>query len=275
MPIALWLEAVAPAFLVALGWAGLLRRNKRAKLSVRLAELGPLLGFIAGFAVAVQGLPFFGNVAQHRVGEMAVLAVLVALGLALLPPGPRLTRYIAFAAALLAVFETLPGAIMTEHDLIIAAFAAIASVLILDRLASLVPSGPAALLVLAIAAIGLAAIAVEAHAALIGILALALAGGCAGWLVWARPWAKAALTPAAIIGAGMAFAAIGTALAQSAPRPPWAVILLLAAFWAEAIRQRLPFRAGKKRKKSALPSGLAIAAALPALAAAALGLLIS
>jgi hypothetical protein len=275
MPIALWLETVLPAFLVALGWAGLLRRNKRAKLSVRLAEAAPVLGFLAGFAVAVQGLPFFGNVAQHRVGETAVLAFLAALGLALLPPGPRLTRYLAFGAALLAVFWMVPAAIMTERDFAIAALAGTASVLVLDRLASLLPSGPAALLILVVATIGLAAIAVEAHAVLIGVLALALAGSGAGWLVWTRPWAKTALSPAAIIGAGMVFAALGTALAQSAPRPPWALLLLLAAFWAETIRARLPPLAGRSRRKSSRPSALAVAAALPVLAAAALGLLLA
>ncbi|MGB8841073.1 MAG: hypothetical protein WCC64_08355, partial [Aliidongia sp.] len=73
-----WLYAIVPPFLVALGVTGLLRPGRR-KFARALGEIGPVLGFLAGFVGVVRGVPFVSNVAHHRIGEAAVLALAAAV----------------------------------------------------------------------------------------------------------------------------------------------------------------------------------------------------
>ncbi|MEI9986483.1 MAG: hypothetical protein WDN69_26910 [Aliidongia sp.] len=91
MSFTFWLLAGLPPFLVALGVTGLLRVRGKPKggrkWSAGLAETGPVLGFLAGFIGIAQGVPFLANMAHHRVGEAAVLALAVAVGFALVRPG--------------------------------------------------------------------------------------------------------------------------------------------------------------------------------------------
>jgi len=263
-----WLLAALPPFLVALGIAGLLRarvkRKGRSNRFAALAETGPVLGFLAGFIAIAQGIPFLNNVAQHRIGEAAVLALAAVCAFAMLPPGPRLGRYAALVTAVLAIWWQLPaGALAAEQWLTFAA-AALVAIFVQDRLVMLARNGVAGLLVLVVAASGLAAVATMAHAGLLGALALALATGCAGWLVWARPFGKAPPALAATIGGGMVFAALGFACFENAARMPWALAPLLACFWAEAIVTRLPPLARLAKKKPQRPWVLTLAAALPA-----------
>ena len=273
-----WLLAALPPFLVALGVAGLLRaRPKRKggpKRLAALAEMAPVLGFIAGFIAVAQGIPFLNNVAQHRVGEAAVLALAVTIGLALMEPGPRFGRYAALVAAVVALWwQLLAGALAAEQWLAFAG-AALAAIFVQDRLVMLARGGVAGLLVLVVAAIGLSVVAACAHAGLLGALALALAAGCAGALVWARSFGKAPLAIAATAGAGMVFAALGFACFESAARTPWALAPLLACFWAETIVARLPPLARLAKKKPQRPLALTLAAALPAGLAVALAVLL-
>jgi len=276
MFLSFWLFAVLPPFLVALGVTGLLRLRAGRKLGPRLAETGPVLGFLAGFVGIAQGLPFLNNVANHRVGEGAVLALAAGIALALLPPGPRVGRYLALASGLLAVYWQLPGGQLPAEAWLIAAAAACLAVLVLDRLVLLARTGAAAILVLAIAALGLAAVALSAlHGGLLGGMALALAAGCAGWLVWARPFGKVKLGHAAVVSGGMVFVTLAFVISQGAAHPPWALVPLLACFWAEAILQRLPVPARLGKKKPLRPVLLAAAAAIPALVAAVLGVFLA
>jgi hypothetical protein len=270
MNLSFWLFAAVPPFLVALGATVLLRHWGGRKLGFRLAELAPVLGFLVGFIGVVRGVPFLNMIAHRRVGETAVLALAAGLGLALLPPGPRLGRYGAVGAALLAVYWQVPGGQIPAEDMLIAAGAALAAVLILDRLVDLARTGAAAPLVLAIAAAGLTVIAFSARAGLLGGLALALAAGSVGWLAWNRPFDKARLSLAAALSGGMVFVAVAFAVVQNAARPAWTLAPLLACFWAETILRHLPLPARRTKKKARPPLALAAAAALPAAAAAAL-----
>ena len=273
-----WLLAALPPFLVALGVAGLLgSRSKRKGSATRLpalAETGPLLGFLAGFIAIAQGIPFLNNVAQHRIGEAAMLALPVACGLALLDPGPRVGRYAALAVAVLAVWWQLPAGALAAEQWLAFAGAALVAIFVQDRLVMLARNGVAGLLVLVIAAAALAVVAAFAHAGLLGSLSLALATGCAGWLVWARPFGKAPPALAATVGGGMVFAALGFACFENAARMPWALAPLLGCFWAEAILTRLPPLARLGKKKPQRPLALAVAAALPAVLAVALAVLL-
>jgi hypothetical protein len=277
-----WLLAALAPFLVALGIAGLLRRRDKPKTrrkaapenGQRLAETAPVLGFLTGFVGIVQGVPFLNSTAHHRVGEASVLALAATLGLALLAPGLRTTRYLSLGLSLLAIFWQLPSGELPAEDWLTAAIAGILSALVLDRLVLLARAGTAALLVLAIASLGLAVVALCAHAGLLGAMSLALAGGCAGWLVWARPFDKAGPAAAAAIGAGMVFAGLAFATWRDTARTPWALFPLLTCFWAEPILRRLPVLAPRNRKKPAPPLALAAAAALPATVTAAVAVLV-
>jgi hypothetical protein len=273
-----WLLAALPPFLVALGVAGLLRaRAKRKggpKRVAALAETAPVLGFIAGFIAVAQGIPFLNNVAQHRVGEAAVLALAVTIGLALLDPGPRFGRYAALAAAVLALWWQLPAGALAAEQWLAFAGAALVAIFVQDRLVMLARGGVAGLLVLTLAAAALAVIAACSHAGLLGALALALAAGCVGSLVWARPFGKALPALAATIGGGMVFAALGFACFESAARMPWALAPLLACFWTESIMVRLPPLVRLAKKKPQRPLALTVAAALPAGLAVALAVLL-
>lgn len=265
-----WLYAAAAALLVALGAAGLLKHRAGRKLGPRLAEAAPVLGFLAGFVALAQGLPFLNGVPQHQVGEVGVLALGLAIALASLPPGPRLGRYLALGAGLLAVLWQLPGGQVPGSVWLQAGAAAVLAWLVLDRLVLLAPSGAAALFILAMTAFGLGLIGMAAHAGLLGGMALALAAACAGLLVWLRPWPKAKLGLAVPLGAGMVLVALGFATMESAARTPWALALLLPAFWAETIVRRVPAlaRLGKKKPQRVLV--LAGTAALPVVVAIAL-----
>ncbi len=273
-----WLLAALPPFLVALGIAGLLRPGPKRKgapqRGTTLAGTAPVLGFIAGFVAVAQGIPFLNNVAQHRIGEAAVLALAVAIALALLDPGPRFGRYAALLMAVLALWWQLPAGALAAEQWLIFAGAALVAIFVQDRLVMLARGGVAGLLVLMIAAAGLSVVAAFAHAGLLGALALALATGCAGYLVWARPFGKAPPALAATIGGGMVFAALGFACLESAARMPWALAPLLAAFWAEAIMARLPPLARLAKKKPQRPLALTLAAALPVALAVALAVLL-
>ncbi len=123
------------------------------------------------------------------------------------------------------------------------------------------------MLVLAIAALGLTVIAVSAHAGLLGGMALALAAACIGWLAWARPFGKAPPALAATASGGMVFAALGFATLEGAARTPWALLPLIACFWADAILRRVPLLARLAKQKPQRPLVLALAAALPAILA--------
>jgi hypothetical protein len=265
-----WLYAAAAALLVALGAAGLLKHRAGRKLGPRLAEAAPVLGFLAGFVALAQGLPFLNGVPQHQVGEVGVLALGLAIALASLPPGPRLGRYLALGAGLLAVLWQVPGGQVPGSVWLQAGAAALLAWLALDRLVLLAPSGAAALLILAMTAFGLGLIGMAAHAGLLGGMALALAAACAGLLVWLRPWPKAKLGLAVPLGAGMVFVALGFATMESAARTPWTLALLLPAFWAETIMRLVPAlaRLGKKKPQRVLV--LAGTAALPVVVAIAL-----
>ena len=273
-----WLLAALPPFLVALGVAGLLRARPKRKGGPRglasLAETAPVLGFIAGFIAVTQGVPFLNNVAQHRVGEAAVLALAVTIGLALLDPGPRFGRYAALLAAVVALWWQLPAGALAAEQWLAFAGAALVAIFVQDRLVMLARSGVAGLLVLLVAASGLSVVAACSHAGLLGALALALAAGCAGALIWARPFGKAMPALAATIGGGMVFAALGFACFESAARTPWALAPLLACFWAETIVARLPPLARLAKKKPQRPLALTLAAALPAGLAVALAVLL-
>lgn len=270
MPSLTWLYAAAAALLVALGAAGLLKYRAGRKLGPRLAEAAPVLGFLAGFVALAQGLPFLNNVPQHPVGEVGVVALGLAIVLAVLPPGPRLGRYLALGAGVVAVLWQVPGGQVPEAVWLQAGAAALLSWLALDRLVLLAPSGAAAPLILAMTALGLGLIGVAAHAGLLGGMALALAAACAGLLVWLRPWSKAKLGLAVPLGAGMVLAALGFATLAGAARTPWALVLLLPGFWAETIMRRVPAlaRLGKKKPQRVLV--LAGTAAIPVVAAVAL-----
>ena len=176
-----WLLAALPSFLVALGIAGLLRARAKRKggpkrLAV-LAETAPVLGFIAGFIATAQGIPFLNNVTQHRVGEAAVLALAVTIGLALLDPGPRFGRYAALVAAVLALWWQLPAGALAAEQWLVFAGAALVAIFVQDRLVMLARGGVAGLLVLVVAAAGLSIVAASSHAGLLGARALALATG--------------------------------------------------------------------------------------------------
>jgi len=271
-----WVYAVLPPFLVSLGASGLLRFRVGSKLGLRLAEIGPVLGFLVGFIGIAQGVPFLNNVANHPVGELAVFALATGIGLALLPPGPRLGRILAVGAALLAIFWQLSSGILPAEQWLVAGTAASVAILVLDRLVLLARIGASTMLVLAIASLSLIAISVSAKAPLpLSGMALALAAACAGWLVWARPFGKIKLCLAAAVSAGMVFVTLAFKISQSAAHPPWALAPLIACFWAEAILQRLPVPAKLGKKKPLRPLLLAAAAAIPALAAAVLGVFLA
>jgi hypothetical protein len=260
-----WLYASLPPFLVALGVTRLLRPGRR-KFGRTLAEIGPVLGFLAGFVGVVRGVPFLNNVAHHRIGEGAVLALAVAFALALTGPGPRLGRYAALGAAVLALVWQAQG-----DDWPVVAVACLVALLILDRLVFLARIGASAMLVLALASLGLAMVAISARAGLLGGLALALAAASAGWLVWARPFGSAKPGLAAAVSGGMVFVTLAFAVAQSAARTPWSLAPLLACFWAEAILRQLPFIARWAKRKQRRPAALALSAALPVAVAMVLG----
>ena len=270
MNVTFWLFAAVPPFLVALGATVLLRHWGGRKLGFRLSEITPVLGFLVGFIGLVRGVPFLNMIAHRRIGETALLALITGVALALLPPGPRLGRYCAVGAALLAVYWQVPGGQIPAEDMLVAAAAALAAVLILDRLVDLARTGATAMLVLAIAAAGLTVVAIATRAGLLGGMALALAAGSAGWLAWAWPFDKAKLSLAAAVSGGMVFVAIAFAVMQNAARPAWTLAPLLACFWAETILRHLPILARRAKKKAVRPLALAASAALPAAAAAAL-----
>jgi hypothetical protein len=259
-----WLYAIVPPFLVALGVTGLLRPGRR-KFARALGEIGPVLGFLAGFVGVVRGVPFVSNVAHHRIGEAAVLALAAAVMLAVIAPGPRLGRYAALGAAVLALAWQAQG-----DDWPVAAAACLVATFILDRLVFLARIGASAILVLALASLGLALVAISSRAGLLGGLALALAAASAGWLVWARPFASVKPGLAAAVSGGMVFVTLAFAVTQSAVRTPWSLAPLLACFWAEAILRHLPVIARWARKKQHRPAALALSATLPVAAAAAL-----
>ncbi|HVJ52475.1 MAG TPA: hypothetical protein VM689_08445 [Aliidongia sp.] len=266
--------------LIALGGAGLAHRQAgrdraRKERGRRLSEAAVPLGFLAGFAALAGGLPFIGNVAHHRVGELVLLLLAQALLLSLWAPGPRLLQGLALIESIAAIFWQLGWGGLPDEDWLIGLAAAGLSVLVVRRLVVLGKSGAAAPLVLALAALGLAGLALWMRAGIAGDLPLALAASLAGWLAWARPWAKGEAGAGLVLAGGLIFAAIAFAIARSALHAPWAVLLLLPAFWPEFLTERLPFLAKAARKKANRPGAYVMAAALPVMLAAMLGIVLA
>jgi hypothetical protein len=253
-------------FLVAFGAAGVLRRRPV------FGAVAIPLGALAGFAIVAGGLPLLGNVPHHRLGEVLVAAIVAAPVLACFGDGTARWRAIAIWAALAAVgwvfgpdrIETMEAA-----DAVLAAVFAAAAVVGLLRLSALGGTGALPVVMVAGAAAGLAAIAWGARAALTTEAAAALAASCLGWLVWARPFAKAPSGIAAL-AAGASLAALAVEVERTALHAPWPMVVLFACFWPEWIAARLPGVAARARRRESRAAALGIASLLPAAAASAL-----
>ncbi len=272
------LYALLLPLLVAFGCAGLLRRRGRKARGKAPAgrDFGGAivaLAFLAGFAALAGGLPFVGNVVHHRVGEIACFLWAGAALLALWMPGPRLLLGLVLGEAVLAIFWQLGLADLADRDLLIGIGAAIVGMLVLRRLLTLAPSGAAAPLILGLAAAALALLADAMRTGLAGDLAWALAASLAGWLAWARPFNKGEAGAALVLVGGGLLVAVAFAVSHSALRAPWAPLLLVPAFWPEALAARLPMLAGRLRRKADRPMAYLAASAVP-IALVALGALI-
>jgi hypothetical protein len=273
-----FLDSVVLPALVAFGATGLIRRLGGRKSGERLAEAGLGLGFLAGFAALMGGLPFVARVAHHQEGEVAAVTLCAGAVLAALDAGPRLTASAALLAGLYAVawpLGYLRGGGHPAEDLAWALVAGLMAAAVMLRLAALARSGAAAVLVLAVAAAGLGWVAGMARAGAAAGLAAALAAAAAGMLVWAMPLAKRRSGPLAVLVGGGTFAALALAVARAAPGSSLPVLVLIAAFWGDRIAQRLPLLGKLERKPASRPLAAAAGAALPALAAAALASLIA
>jgi hypothetical protein len=275
MPLATVLYAVLLPLLVALGSTGLVRRRGGKKLSPRLAEVGLGLGFLAGFVAVARGIPFLNNVAHHQIGEIAVAALGLGVALALFSPGPRVMAVAGASVAVVAIFWSLGLGRLPAEDWLAAAVASVLAILVMWRLAALAQSGATAIMVLAIAAASLAVIAISARAGLLGDLALALAAACVGVLVWVRPVGKWRGGAIAVLAGGVVFVALAFGVARGALHTPWALIVLLPAFWADRLVERVQHLAKLARKQATRPLVLTAVAAVPALAAAVLSLLLA
>ena len=261
--------------LVAFGSAGLARRRGGKVLGRRLSEAALPLGFLAGFAALAGGLPFLGNVVHHRVGELALFMLAQALVFLLWAPGPRLLQALAIVEAITAIFWQLGLDGLPAEDWLVGIGAAAVAILVMRRLAALGPSGAAAPLILGLASLGLAVLAGAMRTGVAGDFAAALTASLAGWLVWARPFGKGDAGAGLLLGGGVIFVAVTFAVAHSALHAPWAVLLLLPAFWPEFLSARIPFLVRAARKKANRPGAYAAAAAVPVALAALLALILA
>jgi hypothetical protein len=274
------LLAIVLPLLVAFGWTGLFRRQARRRGTPppMRAGAGPGLGFLAGFVAVAGGFPFLGSVSDHRVGEVALLSLLGGAILARLNPTPRQSGLAAAAAGLFALVWTVGGAALDDlsnRGLLLGLAAALLFVLIMRRLAALSADGGLPVVVIAIAATGLAFVAAAARAGLAQDLSVALAASCVGALLWARPFAKAETGPAALIAGGATLLSLSVAVTGTALHPPWALILLPACFWGDRIAQFLPILSRQVRLKAKRRRAVAIGAAIPAVAAGLLAALLA
>jgi multisubunit Na+/H+ antiporter MnhE subunit len=263
MPFPFLCFAILLPLLVAFGSAGLVRRRGGKVYGQRLSELAVPLGFLAGFAALAGGVPFIGNVVHHRVGELALFMLAQAAIFLLWAPGPRLLWGLAIIEAIGAIFWQLGIDGLPTEDWLLGIGAAAVAILVMRRLVTLGPSGAAAPLILALASLGLAILAGAMRAGVAGDFAAALTAALVGWLAWARPFGKGDAGPALLLGGGVIFVAVAFAIAHSALHAPWAVLLLLPAFWPEFLAARVPFLMKAARKKANRPGAYAAAAAVP------------
>ena len=270
-------SALALPALVAFGATGMIRFARGRKGDQSLAEAGLGIGFLAGFWAVTGGLPFFGNVAYHQLGEAVVLALVAGLVLALVgATGPRLMTCLAIAGAVFAVVWVVGWRQLvapTVEELLGALIYGAIAVAAALRLRELGPGG-APIAVTGLAALALAVIATLGHAAGTSALALAMAGACLGSLVWSWPLGRGGFGPAALSVLVVGMTGLMVAYARGALHAPWPLLPLPLAFWAATIAQRLPLLDRLARKKPTRPIALLLAAALPCAAAAALAFIL-
>ncbi|HEV2675290.1 MAG TPA: hypothetical protein VGV37_12170 [Aliidongia sp.] len=269
-------SALALPALVSFGATGLIRFARGRKGDKSLAEAGLGIGFLAGFWAVTGGLPFLGNVAYHQLGEAVLLALIVGLAATFFGAGPRVMGVLAVAGALFAVIWGIGWrqlvAPTVDELLAVLIYGAIAAVAAL-RLRSLGP-GATPVALTGLASLALALVALFGHASGISDLALALAGACAGSLVWAWPFGRAGFGPMALAVLVVGFTGLMVAQARGALHAPWPLLLLPLAFWAPGIAQRLPIVDKLARKKPTKPLALLLAATLPCAACVALAWLL-
>jgi hypothetical protein len=267
-----WIFGIALPLAVALVVVGLLRVfGGRRELSG--AAIG--IGFLAGFGALAGGLPFLHSVANHGIGEVAVLLLAAGILADLLRAhSPGAGRALGVAAILLVLVwprgwrGTL---LLTPQEMVETAVSLIGGLVVLWRLEALARRGAAGSIVLLVAALGLVIVAYFGRAASLAGLAEVLAAATAGFLIWQMASTKLRFGAAALLAGGGVWFAIAHGLVANSARPPWALVLLIGSFFADRVAALLPGgRGGKGWRAAAEPVILALAALVPVLAAASL-----
>ncbi|HWK43539.1 MAG TPA: hypothetical protein VNT30_02365 [Stellaceae bacterium] len=280
MPPSFAVTACLIPLLVGYVVAAVIRYRGGKRLGPGMAASGIGLGFLAGFIGVTGGMPILHSVANHWVGTVAVVATLAGLVFDATGLGGRRLRSLGIAAALAIVayltgleplMQLSPPAI-GQMVLFGAGGAAM-----LARLGILAERGPIAallpMMLVALTAAGLAAIAWLDHAQSLAGLALALAAAAVGCLAlrWRAP--PLAFGAAALLAGGGTLLALGVTLAETVPHPPWPLLLMLPAFWADRVSFGRPAKGRRRKKPQASPWHIALAV-LPVLMAVGLAWLL-
>ena len=253
---------IAPLVLTPL-LAGAIRLFGGPQRGARVAGLGVMVAFALSWVYFVR--PGWAPVSDlTRIGHIALGATLVGFLLDLLSP-PRFVAAVAGAIVILvSTWASVSGGLAipsADGPIVLAAALAVIAFLILARMDAVRGQGVTAVVLMGIAAAGVAVIARVTHDPALAttglILALAL-------IAYAIPQAVAGLPvgDSIVLGAGGALLALTWAVAHAHPEIRLAMLLVPLIFFAEGTAKRVPLP--QARISTLLyPLLLAVLAALP------------
>ncbi len=256
---------------VAVVMTGLLRLRGSRLGGARGAGLAIGVGFLAG-AVLLAGLPFAAPLsAVQKLTLLAGVALLLGVLLELLAVSSNVLRVTALALFLAAsLWLSWPQLQRDALDWPVGVLVAGCGILLYglavprERRAS--DSVP-----LALAAAGIAGIALVSGSLLIAQLATAMAVATGGFLIWNWPHARDTLGASMLLGATLPVLALALTTVLLTPAPPWSLAPLPAVFFLAPVARGLWLSRGRWGEAiqpvyvlvlGCIPVGLAIALAL-------------
>ncbi len=257
-------QSGALPLVVTLAACGLLRLIGGESRGPLAASAAVSIGFLAAY-VAISGVPLFPPRASSQKLAYLVLAGL-ALGLVidLLRPGHRASWAAILVASGLGIAWLAWPRLGSADPAIVITFALVwmGSAMALVRLHAIRGRASDATVVLFAAALGLAAISLLGRTASYAQLGGALAAAAGGFLLWNWPVARFPFGAAAVLGAGGAFAAMGTNVIFYTQSSLFAMACLLPVFFVGVVADRLPIPRGSSGQ-ALRPVVLAVLASIP------------
>jgi hypothetical protein len=233
---------VAP-FVLTLALAGAIRAFGGAERGARAAGIAVMLGFLVSWGFVLK--PGWIAVDDFsRIGHIALGAAMVGLALDLLSPKRLWAAAAAAVVILISTWASVTGNLAVSGTLTFATALAVAALsafafLIIARLDASRTRGITSLVLLGMAALGLALVARVTGAPALASTGLMLALAVAAFAVL-QAAVKLPVGDSIVLGAGATLLALAWALAQAVPDARLALVMVPLILFAEGTAQRVP-----------------------------------